>query len=392
MKRHRTECALIALFVAGMLLPLARHWAPARNAVRLGENRRQAEAPRLPTTLAAARQFPHDFDAYWNDSFGFRDDLIQLHAQSKLAFGVASMNDVVRGRDGWLFYTGDHSMEIHRGERPMSPEELVAWQRELEARADWMAARGGHYIVVIAPNKESIYGEMLAEGYEKRGATRLDQLVLHMSAHSRVKILDLRGALLEEKTRQQVYTLTDTHWNDHGAYIAYREISRHLAGLYPQMQARPRDSFTVRALPPWYGDLVQMLGMAGLMDEPRDELVPHPDYASSDTPSTVPASGRRWASMRGSAEGPRAVVFHDSFFLPPEERGDAARAATAAKSAGQSAFRMVPLLAEYFSSSVFTWSHEFDPELVQRQDATLVVQEMVERVLSGPPQGRAPQM
>ncbi|WP_394832606.1 hypothetical protein LVJ94_39490 [Pendulispora rubella] len=391
MRKYPAEFALIALFVAGLLLPLARRWAPSPEVSRLDENRRQAEAPSLPTTLAAVEKFPRDFDAYWNDSFGFREQLIRMHAQSKLAFGVASMNDVVRGRDGWLFYTGDHSMEIHRGERPMSREELVAWQRELEARANWMAARGGRYVVLIAPNKESIYGDMLAEGYEKRGATRLDQLILHMSAHSRVKILDVRGALLEEKARQRVYARTDTHWNDHGAYVAYREISRHLEGFYPHMTARPRDAFTERALPSWYGDLVQMLGMAGLMDEPRDELVPHPDYTSSTAPSPPP-QGRRVAAMRGAAQGPRAVVFHDSFFLPPEERGDPARAATAAKSAGQSAFRMVALLAEYFSSSVFTWSHEFDPELVERQNATLVVQEMVERVLSGPPQGRAPAM
>lgn len=386
-----TDVALLMLFIVALILPSLDMLFHVGSTRTLAENRRREEPPGLPNDWASLQAFPRAFDAYWNDSFGFRSTLIRLHTRSKLLLGASSLNSVVVGQEPWLFYSAAQSMEIYAGKLPMSADELVTWQRELEARTDWMASRGGYYLLVVAPNKESIYGEHLPSA-SSAGQTRLDQLVAHLRTHSTVRILDLRDCLRREKATRNVYFYTDTHWNDFGAYAAYSELFTRLTEAYPSMRPRSRDTFQLGTPVLWYGDLAQMLGMNELLEETRIELIPDTPYGAVqvETDQSKPA-GRYRATMRGSPAGPRAVVFHDSFFLPPEERGDPARAATAAKLRAQSAFRFVPLLAENFSHSEFTWSG-FDPDLVTREGASLVIQEVVERALRVEPEGRAPRV
>lgn len=381
--------ALIAVFVLGLVLPLVDAVFHLTGAKAINENRERAALPSAPRTLTAMRSFPHDFDAYWGDSFGFRGPLIRAHTRAKLALGASSLNFVAVGKSPWLYYAGEQSMPIHTGSMPMSEEDLVAWQRELEARSDWMASRGGHYVFVIAPNKESIYPEDLPSEYAQRGPTRLDQLAAHMKAHSSVPLVDLRPSLVAEKSQRRLFFYTDTHWNDEGAYVAYDQVVGALAAFYPSMKARRYSSFAHAPPTSWYGDLSQLLGVNELLSEERVELVPQPPYRSTVVPGEPVSGARSWSYVAGDPGGPRAVVFHDSFFLPPEERADPARAATAAKLKTKSAFRVVALLGELFSHATFAWS-DFQPDVVVREHADVVVQELVERQLRLPPAKAAP--
>jgi len=83
--------------------------------------------------------------------------------------------------------------------------------------------------VFFAANKHSIYPEHLPGSLrpvsEKR---RLDQLLDYMGARSDVRLIDVRPALLEAKKEKRVYHWTDSHWNDLGAYHAYRAVMERL--------------------------------------------------------------------------------------------------------------------------------------------------------------------
>src|SRR5262249_28073941 len=125
--------------------------------------------------------------------------------------------DVVLGRDGWLFYSGEGA-----GAEPFSgptgsftQQELIGYQRLLEQRRDWLAQRGVGYLFVVAPNKQSIYPEYLPPGCNLGPSQhRLDQFLAHMQQHSTVAVVDLRPALREAKRLAPTYFKTDTHWND----------------------------------------------------------------------------------------------------------------------------------------------------------------------------------
>src|SRR5204862_369648 len=76
-------------------------------------------------------------------------------------FGVSPSPKVMLGRDDWLFYTGESSVEIFRGTRPFDETALEEWCRALESQRDFLARRGIAYVFAIAPNKETIYPDLV---------------------------------------------------------------------------------------------------------------------------------------------------------------------------------------------------------------------------------------
>jgi len=382
--RRGYASVLLTLFAVGLALPLLDWALRLDRAAELAENRVSAPAPHRPKSWAELKQLPKAVEAYWNDAFGFRRRLIRWHALARYHLRVSPSSEVTVGRDGWLFYAGDTAADQHRGLRKLSPDDLAAWRYHLEARRDWLAARGAHLLFVIAPDKQSLYPEQLPQRFRSSAPAPADQLIDYLKARSTVDVLDLRPALREAKAEGPVYCRTDTHWNDHGTYVVYRAIMQRLARWFPRVAARPPSDFSIRQTGPWSGDLAALLGLGGVLFERDTQLAPRTAIASrtlsADGPE--PETSMHFARMQVSdaAPGaPRAVVFHDSFFMTPEERrlGQPPRT----WSAPRSTLQLVSLLAEPFARSAFTWQRRFDAKLVEHEQPDVVIEERVERLL-----------
>jgi len=172
-------------------------------------------------------------------SDGFRRSLVVGYSRALLALGVSPTPSVILGRSGWLFFAGDEALASYRAVQPFTEAELAAWQRRIETRRDWLAERGIRYLVVIAPNKETIYPEFMPESLNRvRAVTRLDQLVAHLRAHSNVAVVDPRDALRTAKAA--AFCISDRyHWNDVGAWLLYREIVTGLRRWYQSSSPPP---------------------------------------------------------------------------------------------------------------------------------------------------------
>ena len=91
------------------------------------------------------------------------------------------------GQSGWLYLAGDAAVSSYRVTRPFTTGQLEDYRRILEARRDWLAERGIRYLLVIPPNKDTIYPEFMPPAYTKvNSRSRLDQLVDHMRSRSTV--------------------------------------------------------------------------------------------------------------------------------------------------------------------------------------------------------------
>ncbi len=374
----------VGAFLVALCLPLCGRVFSLDSGSELGENRATAPAPGWPTTGQELRDLPPKVDAFWNDAFGFRRQLIRGHALFKLKVGVSSSDRVVVGKEGWLFYTGESSIPVFLGQAPFSPGELNFIQAELEARRDWLASKGAKYLLMVGPNKESIYPEMMPDELPAGATNRMSQLVDHLKAHSTFEILDVRTILRANKGVGQLYHKTDTHWTDRGLFFAYQEMAQQLTRWFPQLPTRQASDFELKAAPPFSGDLSAMLGMVGVVRDERFELnARSPFRAVEETPDNFRKGGPRVATYRGPPGLPRAVVFHDSFFLPPEQRD-------APPEPHESPFRVQRLLAESFSHSYFAWRHDFAPDVIDAEHPDVVIQEMVERSLAFGLPGQAP--
>ena len=368
--RALADVVLIVVFVAMTGLPVVRNqFRPALSAAN--ENRVLATRPALPFSRAELRTFPARFEAYYNDQFAGRGTLIRWLNRAKVeALHVSSSGQVCIGKKGWLFYTVEPTGADYQIMKPFTEAELLRWRRMLEARRDWLAARGIPYVFLVAPDKQSVYPEVLPRVLRcrSRPQTRLEQLVKYLEAHSDVRLLDVRKPLQAAKARDRVFLLTDSHWNDRGAFIAYQSLVERLNRWFPEMRALPPEAFAEFCHKGKGGDLARMLGLEDRLPEEEIGLAPRvPLHAHLVDPGfqvpSLPPEMQPVVMEGANPRLPRAVVFRDSF-----------------------AGRLVPFLSEHFRRAVYLWQelYQFDAALVERERPDVVIQEIAERKLALP--------
>ncbi len=389
-RRSLTGGLAATFFCVSLVIPAAAWLIGIDYIPDLTENRRPAPAPKTLSTLVAWQAFPKALEAYWNDAFGFRQLLILWNGIAHYKLGVSPSPFALVGGESWLFFSGDGVVEKHRGQIVLSSEQLEKWKLTLEARRDWLANLGAHYLFLVAPDKDSIYPELFPARFDSIGPTPFDQLLAYLRGRSNIDVLDLRPALISTKTAASpLYLRSDTHWNDQGAYVGYREIIRRLQTWFPGLKARELTTFGSKLSDSWCGDLGMMTGLCGFVAERERQLVPSPGIAVRDLPAgniCSPAATRCLGLTSDNGSNPRAVVFHDSFLVPSDQRMGAGQLARVDRYHPPiSTLDIGRLLGEEFSRSVFAWQH-FDSGLVERERPDVVVEEMVERFLDrGPP-------
>ncbi|MFD0858673.1 alginate O-acetyltransferase AlgX-related protein [Roseovarius aquimarinus] len=181
------------------------------------------------------------------------------------------------GREGYLFFGDDDgaAMAKTRGAWPV-PEGLIAAQAAALGRlAERMEARGARFLAVIAPNKHSVYPEMLPEDVAPAARTVTDDL---LEAAGDVPLLDLRPVLRAAKTETQAYLKTDTHWTRAGAAASYEAVMDRLGARAVAYDLTP--------VPAPAGDLARLLKMGGFYpeDAETDYLI---DFAEPPGTCTV---------------------------------------------------------------------------------------------------------
>jgi hypothetical protein len=368
--RQIAHVSLVVLFVGLISMPAAWNIARRDRASGTAERRPLAPRPPLKLTRENLKRFPARFEAYYNDRFGLRRTLIHWldHAQV-MWLKVSSAPTVILGKEGWVFLSEAPVLRGCQPSQPLTTRQLARWQQVLEARRDWLAARGIRYLVVLVPEKQTIYPEDLPREYRSllTQGTRLDQLVAYLHAHSDVPVVDLREPLQQAKAHERLYHFTDAHWNERGAYVGYRCIVETLAAWFPGMDPWPRSDFEEVAASEPSGDCARLLGVDQDLREESLKLAPKRAYKTHGTTEGVPPANAwispPFAMHQANPQLPRAVMFCDSF-----------------------TFGMYPFLSQHFQRIAFFWQvfPTFDPAVVEREHPDVVIQEMVERKLQYP--------
>ncbi len=309
-------------------------------------------------------QFPKKYETYFNDNFSFRALLIKINSYiSRRAFGISAIPDVLIGKDGWLYLTSREygsSLEDYMGLIDVDLGTLEQIRNNLEQRTKDLQDRGVQFLVVVAPDKQSIYPEYLPDHWRRnnRYLTRLDQVVQYLKDHSSVQVLDVRNSLLKEKRdgNLPLYRKTDSHWNYFGAFVAYQQMMKSLS-----MVPYKKTDFEWKHQRSQSGDLATMLA-AGDQYVEENEVT----FSSLETDNiSFVESGNNYGT---SLENARLVatnrnklplkllVFHDSF--------------------GEGFFRF---LSVHFGESVFINSNFYSSVIVEKEKPDVVIFELVER-------------
>jgi len=296
--------------------------------VRLREQRSPATLPSFPSRLAEWGRLPSRLDDWYSDAFGGRAWLVRANGWLRYHLGSSVVPErIVVGEDGWLYLGKEWADPIQqrRGVDTLSASELEQWVAGVQARQAWLRARGILFLFVVAPDKVTIYPEHLPSWARSRRGRTPRQKIVQRLRRAGIPVVDPTRALRDAKATAPVYPKTDSHWNDFGAFVAYREIARYLKE-YPgfsglaNLAEQPYEVLTRSC------DGQSMALQLGL--EPGD-IVDHdvsvilrgePQVAVYDAQGERLQGGNRrvprlalWTARSEFGDAPTALVLRDSF-------------------------------------------------------------------------------
>ncbi|HEV2740729.1 MAG TPA: hypothetical protein VGU66_19365 [Candidatus Elarobacter sp.] len=365
--RSPGDVVVIAVFalllLAPALLALTGHAGFDTEFLLHTERRQPFVAPRPTTGALATGGWERDAEREIADAFPLRKQLIQSYDYAKFAWlGDAPRDAVIRGRDGWLFLGAEERAYL-TDPNAASEAELMRLADVYAARAAWCARHGARYVFLLAPNKSTVYAQELPRGLTRVTPTPADRLLPLLRARG-IRTIDPRAALVAASRNGEVYSKGDTHWNDAGAYVAYR------ATVAALRDAGVRDTIAPKTIriytEPADGDL---LGMSGVADFVRNHWVrydfprrAHAIAIAANASDPAPAAFARHTTILDDPTLPTAMVFGDSF-----------------------SEQLAPFLGESFRRMTvlhhLTNAIQFDRRAVEAEHPSIVIQELVERTI-----------
>ncbi len=371
------------LFVSFLVLPTANTFLVFAPKAVVAESD-VGDLPRLTVDPASwSKWFTVMRRGYLERHFGLRNLLITWNSlmDTFVLASTAPSSQVLVGKDNWLFLAQDggrNIIEDFRSPQGLPEEATAAVVGELERRRQWLAKRGIRYLVILAPNKNTVYPDKLPDALRPQAAqAHFQQFVRYARTHSQVEIVDVTPALLEAKKTRQVFYVTDSHWNANGAFAAYQDIIKPLARDFPAIVPLVRQQFTEEYYSGLPGDLSFMMGLADHLKEDRLLYVNKDWYkargASYDGSMDPHYFETPQYSLTGNPSLPNAVVFHDSFW-----------------------WELLPFVAESFNKALYVWLKPqtetefrfFDAALIERMKPDIVIDEFTERYIVPPLNGR----
>jgi hypothetical protein len=241
----------IALFILMLFMPLV-FVDLSLDRISAQENRGLARPPSLSDMKKHPRFFVHQFDAWFKDSTGFREQMLTLYNvlnKNKSLVGfryIEGQYTYLVGEDGHHYFADVDGKLIPKfqGKQFLSGEKLQTMTLKLQMVKTYLDQKGIPLIVMFCADKESIYPEFYPKTI-KRGPEpiQLDAITGYLREHTSVEIFNIKQALLEKKNDYLLYYLIDTmsfnsafaHYNEIGAFFAYRELMKHINTHFPNI-------------------------------------------------------------------------------------------------------------------------------------------------------------
>jgi len=311
---------IIALFFGALLSPSVL-WLVEKDVFYSDVEKRTLQSFPKIDSLHSISTFTRSFDSYFQDHFGLREWLIHRYQrEAQKRFGISGVADVVEGNDGWLYLSSGNILNDLKGKIQFSEKEKKVFWHHLIEQEKWLKELGIAYIFLVAPNKQTIYPEYLPEHYQSSlKPSRLDRLLAKKPDHGGENLLDVRSRLQREKDQTQLYFKSDTHWNAHGAFLAYQAVMERSQFVFPEIQALKN----IHLKPHWAdmsdGDLAVMMGGKDTIREQRpvldtSDFTATPMKLSKETADIIPSPLLQSLRTIKKNRPLRVLVLHDSFF------------------------------------------------------------------------------
>jgi hypothetical protein len=361
--KRKNSIIVIILFIAVIWLPLIFS-DKTGGATSETEKRQLAKFP----TFSLSRTFASGLQNWINDNAGFRTQMQILNADiSNKVLGTSSSNNVVIGKNGWYYYTGDNNISIETGGYELSKETLERIKENQVSLQNALRKKGIEYVLVLTPSKVSVYPENLPGNYNVH-STIIDEVSDYLQKNTTIPVINLKPDLLNAKQGSLVYHKTDTHWNESGAYIGYSAIINKL-NLLGFINSSPAKISSISST--YKGEFSAMMGDPNLIPaesikstqitNPNSSIIQNGDlYNKIGELNKANDINTPYFMYENTTQNKKALIYGDSFF------GN---------------WKIPQLFAENFSSMDFIWSDYISANIVDSVSPDILIMERTERYI-----------
>lgn len=344
MKKHFLSLYIVLFFLI-CAVPAAGMFFSEREEVKA--NQMLAQKPVLKGENGWNSNYLRELEQYVSDHFAFRQELITANAALMTSvFHVTGTEDVVLGKDGWLFYR--ETLDDFSAVDNMTPRQIYAASKNLSLMQEALEKEGKEFLFTIAPNKSSVCPQYMPYYARKTGARNNAELLTAELKKQAVSYVDLFGPLREDG--RLLYHRLDSHWTNEGAAVAGRAL---LKALH-----RERDAFQGKKTDrkqDFPGDLYEMVYPKGTQKDwqtyyRRPFAFQYKEPFGGVTDITIKTTNKE---KTGSL-----FMYRDSF-------GNA----------------LIPFMAESCGKACFSRQSQYDLTTREARDADTVIVEIVERNL-----------
>ena len=204
---------------------------------------------------------------YFEENYGLRNELIYYQSKIKLSLFNSSANpdQVVFGKNGWLFYSSKSDLSYGSYSRTnlLNYIQLNDFKSLHEKRKEELAKKNIQYVTAVWPNKNTIYSEQQPLQMQiqiEDTLSKIDQVLAFLNkSKSTVQLIDVRKQLLNKKANR-LCLKHDTHWNNLGGYYAYNKFLNETKAIF-KLTPYSLSQFTIKQKKIIGGDLYNFLGI-----------------------------------------------------------------------------------------------------------------------------------
>ena len=311
------------------------------------ENKPLSEFPALIQDGKFNVDFLEECGEYFEDHFALRPQMVNANAwiQDKL-LNQSATDQVILGKDGWMFYSG--TMNNYRNENQLSVRGLNNAVHNLRIMQSYVESKGSQFLVMIVPNKNTLYGEYMPNfQWEGQGKSNLEliQPMLEKAGIAYVNLLDAFGSQDEI-----LYYKEDSHWTNKGAALAYDVTMNQIQGKSNRVDF---NNVSYETMPEHMGDLAEMLfPITGELEENQIyEYEWEYEYVNE-----VVDNMTDWIETENTSQTGTLLMYRDSF--------------------GES---LLPFMAEAFGKAYFSRLVPYNMANLNEYEPDVVIVERVER-------------
>jgi hypothetical protein len=235
----------IIIFIAIILFPLIfidlKH-----DRMSVQENRMLAKQPDLSDIIKNPSTFRRQFDSWFKDSTGFREQMLSIYnsiEKSKFFNSIQFIDGqylYLFGEQGHVYFADVNGSSIPKfqGKPYLSEKQLYDLSNKLEEINQYLKEKNIPFVVMFCADKESIFPEFYPRAIIRGPEPiQLEIITNYVKQNTSIDVFNLRSSFLTKKD-YLLYPVSSgdlTHYTEIGGFFAYCELMKHITPYFPDI-------------------------------------------------------------------------------------------------------------------------------------------------------------